>query len=170
MYLDTDAFAISSLETLRNYDFTISFDNVINPDKNAPKRMCNGVMMSSPGSKFLNLWASTYNTFDPNSWDHHSSIIPYNLAMDYPDLVHVEMSRMSPISYGFQTSHAAAFITCGILMPNQKAIHYPRWNKDTNSFTFEGTTPDNFLFKNFKNKLGINILFIILYYSNYLYF
>ena len=44
-----------------------------------------------------------------------SSVVPFRLATQFPDLVNIEMSRLSPISYSFQTSVLAEAITCGIL-------------------------------------------------------
>jgi len=43
------------------------------------------------------------------------SVVPFRLATQFPDLVNIEMSRLSPISYSFQTSVLAEAITCGIL-------------------------------------------------------
>ena len=91
---DTDSFPTRSLDGLREHNFTISYDNIINPDQTAPKRLNNGVLLSSPGAAFLQHWSRTYATFNPRSWDHHSSVVPFKLAMEYPDLVgHPATSR-----------------------------------------------------------------------------
>jgi Glycosyltransferase sugar-binding region containing DXD motif len=116
IYLDTDAYVIDSLREFRRFNFTLGFDNIVNSDENAPKKLNNGVLVSSPASQFLRIWMSQYNNFDPNSWDTHSSVLPFKLAAKYPDLVHMEMSRISPLSYGFQSSLSAAALTCGILV------------------------------------------------------
>lgn len=147
----------SQLHSLRIFNFTIAYDNVINPIKTAPKRMNNGVLLSSPGAAFLKLWSSAYASFDPNSWDMHSSIVPFNLAMEYPDLVHVEMNRLSPVSYAFQTSAAAAALTCGVLLPQQGAILHPRWDIATKSYTFQGVLPDKALYKKLNHKLVLHL-------------
>jgi hypothetical protein len=47
VYLDTDAFATSSLDSLRMHDFVISFDNIVDADKTKPKVggvLCCGVV------------------------------------------------------------------------------------------------------------------------------
>jgi len=157
IYLDTDAFALASLDELRTHAFVMSFDNIINPIKDSPKRLNNGVMLSSANASFLRLWQRTYATFDPSSWDQHSSIVPFTLAMQYPDLIHVEMNRISPISFGFQTAEAAAAITCGIYMPTERAIWYPRYDEANKRFTFENTTPDTLLFEAFDKKLVLHL-------------
>jgi len=158
IYLDTDVFPMStSIHSLRAFNFTIAYDNVINPDKLAPKRMNNGVLMSSPGSGFLKLWTAAYASFDPNSWDMSSSIVPFNLAMEYPDLVHVEMNRLSPVSFAFQTSEAAAALTCGILMPTKGAIIHPRWDSTSKSYSFQGALPDKQLYRRLQDKFVLHL-------------
>ena len=124
MYLDTDAFPIDSLTELRRFNFSLGFDNIV-ADANAPKKLNNGVILSAPDAPFLRVWSSSYADFDPTSWDFHSSVLPWKLAAANPDLVHVEMSRLSPISYGFHTATAAAALTCGILVQSQPQQQLP---------------------------------------------
>ena len=119
VYLDTDAFPIDSLTELRRFNFSLGFDNIV-ADANAPKKLNNGVILSAPDAPFLRVWSNSYADFDPTSWDFHSSVLPWKLAAANPDLVHVEISRLSPISYGFQTATAAAALTCGILVQTQQ--------------------------------------------------
>ena len=119
MYLDTDAFPVDSLTELRRFNFSLGFDNIV-ADANAPKKLNNGVILSAPDAPFLRVWSSSYADFDPTSWDYHSSVLPWKLAAANPDLIHVEMSRLSPISYGFHTASAAAALTCGILVQTQQ--------------------------------------------------
>lgn len=117
VYLDTDAYVLRPLHELYQHEFTIAFDNIVNLDETKPKRMNNGVLLAAPNSSFLQLWQQEYQRFNPASFDHDSSVVPYRLATLYPDLIHVEQSRLSPISYGFQTSLLAEAITCGIFIP-----------------------------------------------------
>ena len=170
------------MNELRKFDFTLGFDNIINHDPSSPKKLNNGVLLSAKNSSFLRLWISRYHNFDPFSWDQHSSILPYEIAASYPDLVHVEMSRISPISYGFQSATAVAAITCGILCPNKNitsssgstgsgqdtdwytlaghkfnAIWHPKWSFQTNSWTFENVVPDEYLFRVMKDKIVIHL-------------
>lgn len=135
----------------------MSFDNIVNPDEQAPKRLNNGVFLSSATSSFLDLWAKEYVNFDPSSWDRHSSIIPFRLATQYPDLIHVEWSRLSPISYGFQTSEAAAALTCGLLDPRNQTVLYPRWMTDKKSYTFQGVTPSKRFYDVMSRKLVLHL-------------
>eukprot|EP01038_Epipyxis_sp_PR26KG_P016845 gene16845-23076_t len=156
IYLDTDAFAFNDMKELRVHNFTLSFDNIVNLDDKAPKRLNNGVILSSPSSLFLKLWMKEYNHFNPNSFDYDSSVVPYRLATQYPDLIHIEMNRLSPISYGFQTSTLAESLTCGILCFNDHsvpyAIHHPVWDYKLNGYTYHNTTPDKYMFDELKKK------------------
>jgi hypothetical protein len=152
IYLDTDVFPFKSLDDFRVFNFTIGYDNIVNPDRKAPKRLNNGVLLSSPKSDFTSIWSSTYHNFNPNSWDHHSSIVPFDIATEYPDLVHIEMSRLSPMSYAFQTSESSLILTCGILMKKDKAILHPVWDRLNKKYTYESVHPDTYVYKNLNNK------------------
>ena len=48
----------------------------------------------------------------------------------------MEMSRLSPLSYAFQTSEAAAALTCGVLSAAGRYILYPRYDAGTKSYAF----------------------------------
>ena len=167
VYLDTDAFPTKSLDELRIHNFTLAFDNIVNPDKNAPKRLNNGVIFSVPNAPFLRIWTSTYSSFDPSSWDYHSSIVPFQLATEYPDLVHIEMSRISPLSYGFQTSAAAAALTCGIYMSSERAVWHPRYDAVTKRYTFAGTSPDTSFYNSLGRKLILHLTMSAVRYVDY---
>ena len=70
IYIDTDAFPFRSMDELRIHEFTISYDNVVNPDNRAVDRfrLNNGVMLSSPKAQFLRVWEGTYTNFDPSQF------------------------------------------------------------------------------------------------------
>lgn len=140
IYVDTDAYITHRLTDLLQFPFTMAFDNIVNSNKNAPKRLNNGVIFSVPNASFLHIWISKYANFDPNSWDKQSSVVPYEIATDYPDLIHLEMSRISPFSYGFQTAKAASVLTCGILWKNESmsAIWYPYFSRSSKAFLSDG--------------------------------
>jgi len=157
IYIDTDVFVLRSLDPLRVHDFTMGFDNVVNRDQHAgnARRLINGVMLSVPNAKFLQVWSSMYATFDPSSWDHHSSVVPFRLAVQYPDLVHVEMNRLSPVSSGLQTSEAAAALTCGLLLPESRGIWYPI-TVDSKP-TFVAAPLDTYLYKQLYKKYVLHM-------------
>ena len=157
MYLDTDAYPIASLDTLRMHEFTMTYDNIVNPDLTAPKRLNNGIIMSTTNSSFLSKWMTEYSQFDPSSWARHSSEIPFFLATQFPDLIHIEWSRMSPISFGFHTSEIATAITCGILDPINKVVIYPRWDASKRQYTYEGTNPNKRIYDMITRKFVLHL-------------
>ncbi len=158
IYLDTDAFPTHSFDSLREHEFTMAFDNVVNSNKKAINalRLNNGVMLSAPNSQFLQLWEKAYYNFDPSSFDYHSSVVPFHLATEYPDLIHVEMNRLAPMSYGLQTSEAAAALTCGLYLPTTKAIWYPTFSTSENKYIFPNS-PDPKLYNAFEHKLVFHL-------------
>ena len=165
IYLDTDAFVINNLAELRQHNFTMSFDNIVNPDKSAPKRLNNGVMLAAPQSQFLHLWAKKYAQFNPESFDFDSSVVPYNLMTQYPDLIHLEMSRIAPMSFAFQTARIAEILTCGLYMPpvsskeasesRRGAIWAPTW--DGKSHNYENAQPDEDAYTAMEKKFVLHL-------------
>lgn len=155
--MDTDAYPISSLDELRKHEFTMAFDNLVNPDLTAPKRLNNGIILSTANSTFLSKWSKEYSSFDPSSWAKHSSEIPFFLATQYPDLIHIEWSRISPISFGFQTSETAAAITCGIFNKQLGEILYPRWIPKSRTYTYENVLPNKRLYEMISRKLVLHL-------------
>jgi hypothetical protein len=157
IYLDTDVFCAASLNELRVHDFTLPFDNVVNADERAvnARRVNNGVILSAPNASFIDVWERAYWDFDPASFDFHSSVVPLKLAMQYPDLIHIEMHRLSPISYGLQTSEAAAALTCGVLLPRHKAIWYPAFVDG--AYSLQGVTADARLYASLSQKLVLHM-------------
>jgi hypothetical protein len=167
IYLDTDAFAVRSMDELRTHNFTMSFDNIVNENLAAPKRLNNGVMLAAPQSQFLHLWAKKYANFNPESFDYDSSVVPYNLMTQFPDLIHLEMSRIAPVSFAFQTARAAEMLTCGFWMPprvktsslpaRKGAIWAPEWNPSKKVHTFEGTRPSTQFYDNMEKRLVLHL-------------
>ena len=159
MYLDTDVITLRSLDPLRIHDFSIGFDNVVHPDQSSPdsRRCNNGVLLSVPNATFLRLWSNQYNTFNPSQFGHHSSVVPFQLAVQYPDLVHVEMSRLSPVAYGLQTSEAAAALTCGLLLPDLKGIWYPCAPGKNKPLSFHGAKLDKHLYRALSQKYVLHL-------------
>lgn len=165
IYLDTDAFAINNMRELRILNFTMSFDNIVNPDQTAPKRLNNGVMLAAPQSLFLHLWAKKYASFNPESFDFDSSVVPYNLMTQYPDLIHLEMSRIAPMSFAFQTARIAEALTCGLYVPptysatgqptRRGAIWAPRY--DGKAYTYADTRPDAYMYDAMERKFVLHL-------------
>ncbi|RYH30465.1 hypothetical protein EON65_05100 [archaeon] len=157
MYLDTDVFALKPLTELRIHEFTLSFDNIVNPDRAASKRLNNGVLLSAPNASFLRLWMKEYAHFNPQSFDYDSSVVPFKLAADYPDLVNIEWNRIAPVSYGFQTARFADTLSCGLYHPTSLSIHTPAYDHAARRYTLASTKPSVAVVKRLQNKLLLHL-------------
>ncbi|CAO3621659.1 unnamed protein product [Cunninghamella echinulata] len=51
--------------------------------------LCNAVILSKPGSTFLQRWKQTYQTFNQKDWNYHSVILPGKLAPYFKNEIHV---------------------------------------------------------------------------------
>ena len=69
IYLDTDVLVLRSFNDLMNFDLTMGLQTFT--------KMCNGVIIASPKSKFLEEWYSgLYNASFKTCWDCHSIELP----------------------------------------------------------------------------------------------
>lgn len=81
IYLDLDVISINPLAPLRAHDFVMG----IEPGTG----LCNAVILARPGALFLQRWRSHYRTFDARRWNYHSVVLPWKLARNFPDDIHV---------------------------------------------------------------------------------
>ncbi|XP_022321629.2 uncharacterized protein LOC111123532 isoform X2 [Crassostrea virginica] len=82
IYLDTDEVILRSLEDLMDYNFTLSHAT----DNN----LSNGLILSTPNATFISHWLDGYKTYNKAQWAYHSTILPNQLSLKYPHLLHVE--------------------------------------------------------------------------------
>lgn len=112
IYLDLDTISKKPLTNLLEHDFVIAKEfkppvyytcwdrvkNAVRQFKFAPLTetqkvygLCNAVMLSAPGSRFVEMWLDNYVTFRSRGkdefWVEHSVKVPYELAQKHPDLV-----------------------------------------------------------------------------------
>lgn len=85
IFLETDVIVLKSFEALRRYDFTMGLEY-----HSKPGRLNNGIIVAKRNATFLNIWRKTYHNFTEMELDYHSSIIPYHLQYQFPQLIHVE--------------------------------------------------------------------------------
>ncbi|XP_076450396.1 uncharacterized protein LOC143286643 [Babylonia areolata] len=89
VYLDTDQYLLRPVTDLLNDSTTIGIER---PGENCG----NGLIFSEPGSPFLRLWLERYSTFNDTQWAEHSTVVPYRLSREHPDLVRVVRSFFTP--------------------------------------------------------------------------
>ncbi|XP_070547713.1 uncharacterized protein [Ptychodera flava] len=85
VYLDNDVIVVRSLEPLRHYDFVMGREIPLNPDF-----LNNGIIMASKNSQFLKLFYLGYKIYYGNCWSCDSMQYANALAIQFPDLIHVE--------------------------------------------------------------------------------
>jgi len=81
VYLDLDMICINPLKPLMNKEFVMGME--------PGTGLCNAVIMARPGAKFLTRWQSHYHNFNGEHWNQHSVILPWQLAGEYPEDIHV---------------------------------------------------------------------------------
>ncbi|KAK7508139.1 hypothetical protein BaRGS_00000378 [Batillaria attramentaria] len=79
LYIDTDYLVLNPIDNLRNY--TVVMGNTI-PNYN----YANGVFMGRAGAEFFDLWYHGYRTFSDSVWGYHSTILPYELHKQFPNV------------------------------------------------------------------------------------
>ncbi|XP_076448484.1 uncharacterized protein LOC143285143 [Babylonia areolata] len=79
VYQDTDYILLNPVEDLRNYSVVMG---VTIPNVN----YCNCIFMGKPAADFLNVWYDSYRTFDDKAWGNHSTMMPYQIHQERPEL------------------------------------------------------------------------------------
>lgn len=60
------------------------------PCANQDSSLCNAWIAAAPRAEFCRLWLERiFEAFD-GTWSNHSTLLPYRLSREFPDLVHVE--------------------------------------------------------------------------------
>ncbi|WRT68407.1 uncharacterized protein IL334_005383 [Kwoniella shivajii] len=95
IYLDVDIYVIKSFDDLLYFPTTLGME--ASPDSRRaaldPEGLCNAVIISAPGSPFIDRWLHSYETFDGGTWAYHSVVKPWEIARRYPDEVQVLSER-----------------------------------------------------------------------------
>ncbi|XP_064651065.1 uncharacterized protein LOC135502288 [Lineus longissimus] len=90
IYTDLDVVVLKSFDPLLKYNTTMGYET----GPNVANGLCNGVIISRPRAKFLEIWHYEYRTFDDAQWAIHSVILPAQLARKYPSLIHTEAKSL----------------------------------------------------------------------------
>lgn len=94
IYLDTDVYALQRFDEL----LYSPKDILMGHEGGSRSGLGNAVIIARPGSAFIKRWLAEYErSFDnrPKMWNHHSVIVPAQLAADYPD----EICKLSPSAF-----------------------------------------------------------------------
>jgi hypothetical protein len=55
--------------------------------------LCNATILAEPGADFGRIWLERMAEAFDGSWSAHSTLLPYRLMLQHPELIHVEPSR-----------------------------------------------------------------------------
>ncbi|ESN96353.1 hypothetical protein HELRODRAFT_189210 [Helobdella robusta] len=88
IYLDYDVLVVNSLNPLRRYDACLG--------KEKPPKLIAGIIIAQKNSLFLKMLHESYkNNYRPYDWDYNCARVAYQIALQRPDLIHVESRRLT---------------------------------------------------------------------------
>jgi hypothetical protein len=88
IYLDIDTVCVKSFDPLLSNNFVMGYEE---PIPNHIVGLCNAVMLAEEGAEFLKIWIDKFRTFRSKGrdefWNEHAVKMPYQLALQRPDLI-----------------------------------------------------------------------------------
>jgi hypothetical protein len=81
IYLDLDIVSLRPFAPFLQHEFVMGME--------PGTGLCNAVVMARQEAQFLSLWREQYRSFDGSLWNHHSVVLPWQMAQDNPQLIHV---------------------------------------------------------------------------------
>ena len=88
IYMDFDFIAVNSFDPLRRHVCTVGLESDV--------KVCGSVIVCSKDAFFLYLWMNAYfDDYRINEWAYNTGQVPFNLAKRYPNLVHVEKTKLN---------------------------------------------------------------------------
>lgn len=82
IYLDLDVVSLRPLAPLRSHGCVMGVESGTG--------LCNAVIMAEKNAFFLQYWQESYRSFDGSLWNHHSVVLPWQLAQAHQGDIHVE--------------------------------------------------------------------------------
>ena len=79
IYLDLDVISINPVDPLLKHQVVMG----IEPGTG----LCNAVILARPDAPFIERWQEHYRSFDGRRWNHHSVVLPGQMAKDAPDAI-----------------------------------------------------------------------------------
>ncbi len=88
IYMDLDTFVIQPLDELRKYECTIGMEQ--------DTKACGSIIICSKHAMFLKMWITSYlDDYRMDEWAYNTGKVPANIARRFPELVHVEETRLN---------------------------------------------------------------------------
>lgn len=86
IYLDMDVVVLKSFDALLGEAVAVMGQEGVG----GAHGLCNAVILSPRGARFVERWLNAYKTFDPSHWADHSVKLPFELARLHPEEVQVQ--------------------------------------------------------------------------------
>ncbi|MBX2991126.1 MAG: glycosyl transferase [Bacteroidetes bacterium] len=150
IYADVDTLFVNPLpERLMQKPFVLGREPDFRDETTNESRpsICSAIIMSEPQAEFGRSWLREMETAFDGSWNKHSSLLPYQLSLKYPDLVHIEPQR-SFFHHDYTPAGInALFKKCDADFSGMYSMHlwsniwWSRWRRDFWNFHSGKLTP-----------------------------
>lgn len=93
IYADMDTLFVNRIpERLLSKSFVLGREADVRCPRTGELRgsLCNAFIMSEKRSMFGTIWRQRMEAAFDGSWSKHSTLLPHDLSLEYPDLIHVE--------------------------------------------------------------------------------
>lgn len=81
IYLDLDIVCLRPFAPLLQQRFVMGME--------PGTGLCNAVILAARDAEFLSIWREHYRSFDGRRWNHHSVVLPWQLAQAHPQHIHI---------------------------------------------------------------------------------
>jgi hypothetical protein len=101
IYMDMDVVSVSAMDELRQHEFVLGLEGdeaaaAADPHfrlSYTEPALCNAVIVSKPGARFIARWFEQYRRFVDTHWAFNSVVVPKELAKRHPEDVTVVGAR-----------------------------------------------------------------------------
>lgn len=93
IYADLDSIFVNPIPAdLFNPSFVLGREPDVCDEKTGAIRpsLCNAFIMAEQDAPFGRLWQKQMFEYFDGTWSRHSTLLPYQLSQQYPDLIHIE--------------------------------------------------------------------------------
>ena len=143
IYADMDTVFVNPIpNALHEKSFVLGRENdVVDPvTGQASPSLCNAFIMAERNAPFGRLWLDAQNQEFDGSWSRHSTLLPYKLAQQHPDLIHIEPPRTFYKHMWTQEGLETLFKQCDADFDGVISMHlwahlwWSRWRRDFTDF------------------------------------
>jgi hypothetical protein len=100
--------------------------------------LCNAWMMGEPGAAFVRRWMERLHGAFGDTWSGHSTFLPYRLAVEHPETIHIESERAFFEYDWTPASLHALFEGRGAIPDGMLSMHlwaHLWWSRDRHDFS-----------------------------------